>query len=94
MNEIWIVIAEAFETKPGDRTKAQREVAEKGICQAACVLRDRTQIDFAQCGTVMLRAGRGALEVKHMIGPVAYLAETQTSKGDRIRAKFCREQVG
>ena len=87
--QAWKTIAEAFETKPEDRTDEQKRVTREGICNASAAMRNMKCITGALSGkieSIAMKATRGLKSHPH-------LCDLRTPEGDAIRAAFCREQA-
>ena len=90
LKQTWGLIAEAFETKPEDRTAKQEELTWSGICYALLLLRDESEMTPDR-----YRLMKNTVE-DHV--PVAdsglylyeaYLCANDDPEGDAIRANFC-----
>lgn len=86
-------IGEAYAVKSKYRTVEQSELTTRGLCHAACVLRDTSaqeELDFTECGTIM-KAATSLVEEKGgvKIGESEYLAPFETLGGDSLRVDAC-----
>lgn len=94
LKQTWGLIAEAFETKPEDRTAKQEELTWSGICCALLLLRDESEITQDRY-RLMDNTVKDCLPVADsgVYLYEAYLCAVGDPEGDAIRANFCREQA-
>ena len=92
LKQTWDTMAEAYDTKPEDRTAWQAGHASEGICVVAAWMCLEFMIDVETRDEIEHLAN-AEVEGREGNPDWPYMAPTNCLEGDAIRTKFCRKQA-